>query len=316
MRRLVGLVAAGLGAFFVVLGVLTHLVVVRQAVKFPLNEYLISTLVARNASYFSTSKLSELSGVTLQTTTTVEGDVAAGTSNIAVWNEFSYVYDETNHQPFEYTTERLAFNRRSGALDNCCGAFIGTNRAVHMSGLGFVWPFNTQKQNYQLYDTTLLRPEPVKYEGTADVDGVTAYKFVEDVPATKVGNQTIPGSLIGENKSSVTLGQYDQTMNTMWVNPVIGAPVKVQRDEEVTLRDSTGATRLVLINADFKLSPSSVAAAVATVKSDDTKTDLVTTTIPLISIILGIVLLVLGLALARSARYEQAEVDDDEYVDA
>ena len=121
MRRVTGLVASALGAFLIVLALLTRFVVVGEAVKFPLNENSISTLVAPNASYFSPAMLAEQTGVTLEDTLTVQGDNAAGRETRAVWNEFSYVYDQTNHSAVQYSTNRLAFDRRTGELINCCG---------------------------------------------------------------------------------------------------------------------------------------------------------------------------------------------------
>ncbi len=80
MRRVVWSVLTGLGAFFIVLAIMSWLYVPGQAVKFPLNEYSVSTLVANNASWFSPKSVSELSNVTLQITSTVKGDVTAANS--------------------------------------------------------------------------------------------------------------------------------------------------------------------------------------------------------------------------------------------
>src|SRR5580698_10041152 len=186
MRRVTGLILSALGTFLIVLALLTRFVVVGETVKFPLNENSITTLTASNASYFSPAKLAELTGVTMEDTLTVQGDNAAGSSSRAVWNEFSYVYDETNGQSVQYGTERLAFDRRTGELVNCCGAYIGTNTSVKMSGQGYVWPFGVQKKTYMIFDTTLLKPMPTTYQGTAVVDGITAYKFVENVQPTQI----------------------------------------------------------------------------------------------------------------------------------
>jgi len=316
MRRVIGLTASGLGTFFVVVALLMHFYVVGVAVKFPLNEYLVSTLVGHNVSYFSVAKLNELSGVTMQVTATVEGDVAAGTSTRAVWTEFSYAYDQTNGLIYQYSIQRLAFDRRTGVLiGNCCGDSIGTDTALHLSGQGYVWPFNTQKRTYQVFDTTLLKPEPATYQGTATIDGITTYKFVEQVPPTQYTTQTLPGSLVGESQPSVTLGQYYQATNTSWVDPVTGAPVETEKNQQVTLRDSTGAVRLNLFSGDLKMTPASIAASAKMVKSDDTKANLVITTVPLIAGLLGIVLLAFGLVLVLRRRPEYEEegpLDDDE----
>jgi hypothetical protein len=314
MRRVAGLVLAALGTFLFVLALFIRFVVVGETVKFPLNENEITTLVANNASYFSVPKLSELTGVTMHDTLTVQGDNAAGTSSHAVWNEFSYVYDETNGQAVQYGTQRFAFDRRTGELVNCCGAYIGTNTSVHMSGQGYVWPFNAQKKTYMVFDTTMLKPEPYKYEGTATVDGISTYKYVGTLAPTKEGTQTLPGSLVGvKDAQSVTLDEYDQSTTTEYVNPTSGAPVEGLSSQHLYLVNGIGQPVLTLLQANFSTSAASVASAVKTAKHDDAEISLLSIILPVVFGIVGIILLVMGIILARSAGAEyEGEYEEDE----
>jgi len=96
MRRVIGPALAGVGAFLVVAALLLPTWVAGQVIKFPNNEYFVSTLQATGASYFSPSQLKPISGATIRVTDTVKGDGKAGTSSTAVWNEFTYVYDVSN----------------------------------------------------------------------------------------------------------------------------------------------------------------------------------------------------------------------------
>src|SRR5262245_3798909 len=106
MRRIIGLVASGLGAFFIVTAVLLHFVVVPQALKFPLGLYKILTYQGSNASYFSPASLTEVSGATIRLTQTLRGDASAGTSSVSVWDEFTNLYDTTNHAQVQYLQSR------------------------------------------------------------------------------------------------------------------------------------------------------------------------------------------------------------------
>ena len=106
MRRVIGLILAGLGTFLIVVAVLLPTWVSSQVIKFPLNEFETATLEASNASYFSPSALTEKTGVNLQATYTIKGDGAAGNSSTAVWNEYSYVYDLTNRQAVQQMTDQ------------------------------------------------------------------------------------------------------------------------------------------------------------------------------------------------------------------
>ena len=163
MRRVVGLTLTGFGAFFFVLALMLRFYVPSHAIKFPLNEYSVSTLAGGDMTYFSQKDLTDLAGVSIHATTTVEGDAAAGTSSTAVWQQFTALEDVSNHAPVSYYSQRSAFDRRTGVLVNCCGAHIGNNTKVRQSGQGYVWPFNTQQRTYQVFDTTLLKPEPFRY---------------------------------------------------------------------------------------------------------------------------------------------------------
>ena len=55
MRRTVGLIFAGLGAFLLVGAVLVRTYLPGQVVKYPLNEYLTTQLVGHDVSYCSPS---------------------------------------------------------------------------------------------------------------------------------------------------------------------------------------------------------------------------------------------------------------------
>lgn len=312
MRRVAGLVLSALGTFLIVLALLVRFVVASNAVKFPLNENTETTLIAHNASYFSPAKVAEVHGATLQTTLTVQGDNAAGSSGTAVWNEFSYVYDKTNELTVSYTTQRLAFNRTSGQLENCCGSAIGTNTKVHVSGQGYVWPFNAQKQTYQVFDTTLLKPVPSVYSGPATVDGEATYKYVATVTGQQIGTQTLPGSLVGESAASVTLPEFDTSTTTEFVDPITGAPVKGLSSQHLYLENSSGTPVLTLIDANFATTPATNASIVNTARYNDNRIDLVQTVLPLIIGIVGVVVLAMGLLLVLVGRREAEYEDEDE----
>ena len=86
-----------------------------------------------------------------------------------MWNEYSYVYDLTNHQPVQQMTRTFAFDRRTGQLVDCCGASVNGDKSVRQTGLvGYVFPMGTQKQTYQVFDTTLKKTMPFVYSGTTD----------------------------------------------------------------------------------------------------------------------------------------------------
>ena len=166
MRRVIGLILTGLGTFLIVCAVLLPTWVSSQVIKFPLNEFETATLAASNASYFSPSSLTEKTGVSLEATYTIKGDGAAGNSSTAVWDEYSYAYDLTNRQAVQQMTRRFAFDRRTALLVMCCGANVNGDSSIEQRGyLGYVFPIGTQKQTYDVFDTTLNKPDAVRVLG-------------------------------------------------------------------------------------------------------------------------------------------------------
>jgi Porin PorA len=299
MLRGTGLVASALGAFLIVLALFTRFYIADQAIKFPLNEHTVTTLVARDVSYFNPGELQEFTGVTMTDTTTTEGDVASGSNSTAVWNNFSYIFDQTDGISYNYSLQRLAFDRRSGELVNCCGANINAKR-IRFSGLGYVWPLGAQKTTYQIFDTTLMATHPISYAGTATVYGLATYKYVESVAPTRIGTEQLPGSLVGMlDQATVSLGEYYAGTTTDYVDPVSGGPVRVRSSQHLYLADSAGKQVLNLLNGTFATVPASVAAAVHTAKSFDAKVFVVTVILPATVGLAGIIVLIIGVIMAR-----------------
>ncbi|HXZ65627.1 MAG TPA: DUF3068 domain-containing protein [Streptosporangiaceae bacterium] len=299
MRRVTGLVATALGTFLIVSALFTRFYIADQAIKFPLDEHTITTMAASGVSYFNGGLLQELTGVTMTDTSTIEGDVASGSSSTAVWNNFSYVYDRTNGLTYDFSLQRLAFDRRSGELVDCCGANVNA-RKVRFSGLGYFWPFGAQKTTYQIFDTTLMKPHPIAYTGTARVDGLATYKYVEVVAPTQIGTQQLPGSLVGLlDEATVTLGEFYAGTTTEYVDPISGAPVSVTQAKHLYLADSSGKQVLNLLKATFVTTPGSVASAVHTATTDDATISVVTLMLPATMGLAGIIVLVIGVLMAR-----------------
>ena len=166
MRRGVGLVLAGLGTCLIVFAVLMPTWVSGKVLKFPLNEYASVILTGKNVSYFSPAKLTELTGVNMEATYTIKGNAAAGSSSTAVWNQFIYVYDQTNKLPFQTMTRTMAFDRRTALLTNCCGSNVNGDSSIEQRGyVGYVLPIGTQQRTYDVFDTSLSKPVPFAFAG-------------------------------------------------------------------------------------------------------------------------------------------------------
>jgi Porin PorA len=309
MRRVIGVVLAVLGVLLVAAAISLPTWVSSQFVKFPLSENETAVLTAGNASYFSAATLREQTGVTIQATYTIKGDPAKGSSSVAVWEETSSVVDATNHRSIQQTTRVFAFDRRSGQLVDCCGASVNGSTSVRQSGLvGYVFPFGTQKQTYQVFDTTLDRPLPFVYSGTSTVQGIGVYKFVENIPPTRFSTEQVPGSMLGVKTAVVSAPLFDEQHLIYYVDPETGALLDVNQQQTVTLHNpATGAQALVLYNADLAVTPASLSQIVALDSSGRGTVTLVETTLPLVFGIAGGVALIAGAFLAFRGRRPRDE---------
>ena len=319
MRRVFGVVLAGLGAFLIVGALMCRFYLPGQVVKFPLNEYSVSRLTGTNVSYFSAQTGAVVNGASVRAISTTQGDVAGGNSSTAVWNNITGVFDVTSspQAPISYSTERFAFDRRTGVLVNCCGAEVGTARP-HFSGQGYVWPIGTKQQTYELFNTSTNKPEPANFTGTATIDGLTTDVFVQGINNRQTGSVTVPGSLVGiADQATVTLPEFLTATNTYYVDPGTGAPVKVIEAQNETLQDpTTGSTALVLFNGTLTTTPASVAAAVNTSQGYDSEISDLETIGPVAGFLVGLVLMIVGILILNAYREEAEYEEDDQYVTA
>lgn len=308
MRRWIGLSLAGLGAFLVAAALLLRTYVGGQLIKFPLNEYVKTTLLATNVSYFSPALVRNVSGATIRVTDTIKGDKKAGNSSTAVWNEFTYLYDVTNSQVYAYSTRRAAFDRRTAQLVDCCGDSVNGNSTIRQTGVsGYVFPLGTEKKTYDVFDTNLNRPMPFRYEGTGTIDGIPVYRFVEHVPPTQSGSQKLPGSLVGSTRASVTLPEYYTATNVNWVDPETGGVLGVNENQKLALQDATGKQRLLLFNADLVMTPQSVRTAVGLDATGRNELHWFQDIIPLTAGLVGVAALITGIVLAWLKRRDQPD---------
>jgi hypothetical protein len=224
---------------------------------------------------------------------TIKGHANAGTSSTAVWDEFSYVYDTTNREEVEPMSRTFAFDRKTAQLVNCCGENIN-GKSVPQSGIiGYVFPFNTQKKTYQVFDTTLLQAVPMTYAGTEPVTGIPTYKFVENVAPTKIGFSPL----------SATQPEYYSIHLTYWVDPETGGLLAVNEAQDIYLVNAiTGARTTTLFKANLITTPATVANVVAIDNSGRDKLLLLQTILPLVSGIVGALFIAGGFLLYRMRR--------------
>jgi hypothetical protein len=254
MRQVIGLTISGLAiacaAIAVVLG--GHLI--GRPTRSPASERETITLTAARASYLSPTRLTEITGATIEVTDTIRGAAEAGFPQIAVWTEVSSVYDTTNRQSLEPMSRTFAFDRATAELVNCCDQNINGDAVIPQRGIaGWVFPRIIRKQTYDVFDTTLDAPEPFAYSGTDTVSGIRAYRFEEHISAAPAGFSLL----------SRTEPELYSMHRTYWVDPATGALLKISENEDLYLvRPATHATVTHLFDADLSTTPATVAGLV------------------------------------------------------
>jgi hypothetical protein len=122
-----------------------------------------------------------------------------------------------------------------------------TNIALPHDGLSYRFPFNTEKQSYPFFDPIAQKAFDANYDGEDDVNGLTTYRFKQNVGYDADGKLVAPikySSLYDKNEDGevtarnelwgfegdpyepVTMTRFYAAQRTFWVDPVTGTIVK------------------------------------------------------------------------------------------
>ncbi|MEU5877422.1 DUF3068 domain-containing protein [Spirillospora sp. NPDC047279] len=302
MRRNIGLLLVVLGAFFLALAPLVKFYVAEQLVVAPLNRYQRTSLEAPNATYFDMATLKLRQGVTLVAENTVRGDVRANAGNdaIAVWDSSTNIFDKAHpDKMIEVQGYRIAFDRRSSRLVDCCGTNIGGDTNVRMTGYGLLFPLaNVEKKTYPFFDMTTRQEVPMRFEAVEEVQGVTAYKFTRQVPVTKTQKVDfkMPADWLGLSKKlpAQKIDRYFESTITQWVDPRTGVPIKVRQAIHSFVQTPDGKGKMTVAQADLRTTAAGEKSLISQADSSALQIAAVRTYVPLGSLFLGVILLLLG----------------------
>jgi hypothetical protein len=254
--ELTGLVAAGMGAYFLVAAAFPSLSGIGHAAQPALSTPERLVLTASNATYLNPVSLAEVSGARIEETDTVTPYVNAGNSVVAVWTVTTSRYDTAHHQQLEPVSRTFAIDRATAQLVSCCGANINGNSLIRQAGLsGYAFPAGTRRQAYDVFDTVLDRPEPAVYSGSGTIDGIPAYQYTVDITAARAGFSPL----------SATDPQLYSARDSYWVDPKTGAVLAITKAEELYLASplagpaAAGPAPTRLFDASLATTPATVA---------------------------------------------------------
>lgn len=308
MKRGVGIVLVGLGVFLVVLAALLRFAVVPAVAKAPLSPGEDSGGVVQTdqsgiaAKLFDPSTLTERTDVPLVATRFTRGDVPASqqadalAQDLAIYDSFVRVEDNAGVVVLA-STIRVAFNRVTSELSNCCGAnYDGAE--VPFSGISpLKFPMFTKAQDYPYFDSSLQEAVPISYVGTEDLEGLSVYRFEQQIEARQIGTLEVPGTLVDSPLPNFVAPRFYANSRTLWVEPTTGAIVKGEERQLQTLRGPDGADKVTIIDAVIGSTPEEVSKGVESAGSQARLIALLNSTAPLIALIVGVVLIVVGIVL-------------------
>lgn len=306
MKRVIGLILFGLGIFLLILAPMFRFYVGPKAAVAPLDQYTESTGVGTVIKQLDIAKFGageivyKAENFPMKQTRYTRGDVNASeqdpakSDNLAVYDTFQRVNNTDNNELVNASSSRYAFGRTNSELNNCCGA-NASGKQVQFSGImPLKWPFFLKQQAYDIWDDLTQGTIPAQFVAEEDHAGVKTYKFQQNLPPTAV-----PGTNKVKDK---TYQQYSTAAITTWVEPETGQIVDSSQNAKVTIRDTAEPTKDVAIALEYTAhgDPSFVEKSAKDINSKASQLSLVMNTLPIVCLIAGIVLALIGFLLGRS----------------
>lgn len=210
-----------------------------------------------------------------------------------------------------------------------------TNIALPHEGLSYRFPFNTEKKSYPYFDPIAQKAFDANYDGEDDVNGLTTYRFTQNVGYDADGKLVEPikyASLYDKSEDAdvtaraelwgipdidpyepITMTRFYAAQRTFWVDPVSGTIVRAEeRANHYYARDPLRPEMAV---ADYKVTSTeqTVESQVAAARAERDRVALWSRILPISLAAAGAVALVGALLLGLfSGRVESALADPGE----
>jgi Porin PorA len=308
MRRLVGPILVGIGAFLFVVGLLSRFYAYGNLAVAPIDQNSVTKLSAEGATIFDVGSLSEKTtdlAIQDKTVGDVKATKAQNNDHVRIWVD-TVSYRDSDGNVVSRSAERFAFDKHTGEAINCCGEFLedtdGERTPIKHKGLIDKWPFQTEKKSYQLWNSTLGAAIDAKYVKQTSIKGLTVYQFEADVPKSTVGTMDVPGSVVGVPDTPTVTAQLTYTDNsTYWIEPQTGAIIDRSSNVLQTL-SYQGVDKAITTKGVLHYTDAQVAQNVKDYKSKSSGLKLVHTVLPLVGVIGGLLLVIAGSLLGRRQR--------------
>ncbi|MGA4842221.1 DUF3068 domain-containing protein [Streptomyces sp. G45] len=293
------LVLLGIGAFLLVLAPMLAWYVEPRAKRTPIDVDQI-TVFKGTGSYFDTEKIKTVKGQNLTITRQVRGDVAdSEKSGNAVWDVVTSVDPDKSlpaadpHDALQWTQERWVTNRKTNRPVHCCG------EKPYFEGEAYLkFPFGVQERTYLWWDSTLGDVVPLRFVKRQKVQGYEGLLFRGEVAATKTGTRQVPGRLVGLRDRPQVMAEewYANHRIELVADQRTGRIIYAAIGPRKTLRAPGGKKdRTVLLDSErIAFTEKTQRAQVDLAKDDSSRLKLVGETLPLVALVVGGALALVG----------------------
>jgi hypothetical protein len=307
MRRIVGPVLLFLGAFLVAIGLLAKFYVGDALLKTPINVNEVINLqgtaqlpdakgkvqtvpVIATSNYLTNTELSDSSVASFENSQCVVKDVGNPVGCPPA--------DDPQGRLLSATTDNFATDRRTAEAVND-PAHLPPNSIQH-EGLINKWPFLAEKKTYTYWDDGTQQGVDATYTGTDTLDGHEVYVYGVHVPKTKI-------------EVAAGLKGYYTDDKQVYVDQLTGSVID-QREHQVR----TDLEGNPVIDLTIGFTDKQVQSLVDDAKSNGKSLELIRNTVPIVGLVVGIPVFLIGLVLtlrnrrtssgARAAGSHEAEV--------
>lgn len=317
MRRLIGPALVGLGVFLIVAAALARFYAYPALAKVPASYESTTTLEAEGAQVlnFSTYE-SETHDLSIESYT-VEDSTADTPDGVVVWQN-SVTVERGDGSTFQQTRERAPFDEVTGAAADCdgCPSYYEVKEGdeieqsdVTRDGQIYKFPFDTQQQDYPVWDGTIGEAVPATYEGEDEIQGLRVYKFVQQIEPTVVDVREVPNEMFGTEEAVNAEMVYAMT-RTFYIEPTTGSPI--QRVEQRTQELQYDGQAVPVFNATVQYTDGQVDDMVDDIGTKATLLGGMRLLFPVLLVVLGLAALAGGLVLERRAgRRDPAVAETD-----
>jgi hypothetical protein len=224
--------------------------------------------------------------------------------NAIIWSVFTTIADADTGTTIRNSSTELAMDRSSGEAIAWSGQWIEDEGSpITYTDQVYKFPFGTEQRDYKIYDSNIRQSLTAKFQGEEEIEGLTAYHFVQEIPDTKaVMSESNVTTLLGRFAPEADSGSVSyRNTREVWVDPATGLYLKVRERPHQELRADNGQVQ-VLLDADFQYTPETMANNVQTARDNGASLQLINVYAPLGLGVLGLVFVVVGVMLLRTRR--------------